>query len=102
MLSYDGRDEVVGITNAGGAAETLTGWRLVSVVGDQRYAFPAGSVLAPGATVRVHSGPDAWGDGGSDLKWTTGYIWNNDGDKAELRDAAGRVVSSWCYKGGCQ
>jgi len=49
----------------------------------------------------VHTGPDAWGNGASDLKWTTAYIWNNDGDKAELRNAAGTVVSNKCYASGC-
>jgi len=101
MLSYSGRDEYVTIRNDGTSAQPMTGWRLVSVVGTQTYYFPGGYVLAAGATVRVHTGPDAWGDGVSGLKWTTAYIWNNEGDKAELRNAAGTVVSSRCYLAGC-
>jgi len=100
-LSYSGRDEYVTIRNDGTSAQNMTGWRLVSVVGTQTYYFPGGYVLEAGATVRVHTGPDAWGNGASDLKWTAAYIWNNDGDKAELLNAAGTVVSSKCYAAGC-
>ena len=100
-LDYSARDEEVAIQNFSGAAQNMTGWRLVSVVGTQTYYFPGGYVLGAGATVRVHTGPDAWGNGASDLLWSTAYIWNNEGDKAELRNAAGVVVSSRCYLDGC-
>lgn len=100
-LDYSARDEEVAIQNFSGAAQNMTGWRLVSVVGTQTYYFPGGYVLGAGAMVRVHTGPDAWGNGASDLLWSTAYIWNNDGDKAELRNAAGVVVSSRCYLDGC-
>lgn len=79
----------------------MTGWRIVSVVGNQVYNFPAGYTLAADATVRVHSGPGALNNPPDDLFWTTGYIWNDAGDKAELRDPTGLVVDSLCYGSGC-
>lgn len=79
----------------------MTVWTLISVVGTQTYTFPAGFVLVGAASVRVHSRPDApQSNPPGDLRWTTGYIWNNDGDKAELPDPGGKVVSSACYKAG--
>ena len=100
-LSYSGRDEFVTIRNDGSAALNMTGWKLVSVVGEQTYHFPSGYVLGAGAIVQVHSGPDAASDPAGNLLWSTGYIWRDDWDKAELRDAAGVLVSSWCYGAGC-
>jgi hypothetical protein len=34
---------------------------------------------------RIHSGPQA----ASDLVWMTKNIWNNDSDRADVRDAGG-------------
>jgi hypothetical protein len=100
-LVYDGRDERIAITNNGGQAQVMTGWKIHSVEGSQWYYFPSGYTLAAGATVRVHSGPDAIDNPPSDLRWTTAYIWNNDGDKAVLYNSAGQAVDSYCYKAGC-
>jgi len=100
-LIYDGRDERIAITNYGAQAQSITGWKIHSVVGDQWYYFPSGYTLAAGATVRVHSGPDASSNPPGDLLWTTAYIWNNDGDKAVLYNSAGQQVDSYCYKTGC-
>jgi hypothetical protein len=69
----------------------LSGWDIVSVVGPQLFTFPA-YTLQPGASVSVHSGPDAPPTGGNVIRWTGAYIWNNDGDSAELRDPAGALV----------
>jgi hypothetical protein len=90
-LQCEGRDEYVRITNAGGAAQQLSGWRIISVVGPQVFDFPSYS-LAPGATVSVHSGPDAPPTGGDIFQWSRAYIWNNDGDTAELRDPSGALI----------
>ena len=100
-LKYEGRDEYVRITNDGDAAQNMTGWSILSVVGNQRYHFPIGFVLEPGASVRIHSGPDAVDNPPTDLKWTDRYIWLNDGDKAELYNASGQLIDSYCYKAGC-
>lgn len=92
-LQCEGRDETIRITNRGGSAVSMSGWTILSVVGPQTFQFPSYS-LAAGASVTVHSGPDAPASGGDNLRWTTGYIWNNDGDEAQLKDPGGRVVDT--------
>lgn len=99
-LSYSGPDEYVEIKNNGPADQVMTGWQLVSVVGAQTYDFPASFTLGVGQAVRVHSGPAAF-SGAGHLYWTDAYIWNNNGDKAELRDGEGQVRDSRCYGDGC-
>ncbi len=84
--------EYIAITNIGSEPVDLTGWQLHSVRGDQWFAFPAGHVLAAGATVRVYS---ATGSAPADgLLWTEKNMWNNEGDEARLIDASGAVVST--------
>jgi beta-lactamase superfamily II metal-dependent hydrolase len=107
-ISYSGRAEYITITNRGAAGQVLTGWSIQSYVGEtcqpsavQIYHFPSGYTLAAGASVRVHSGPDAVSNPPSDLRWTTGYIWDNDGDRGDLRDPGGQVVSNYGY-GRCR
>lgn len=100
VLSYSGPDEYVEIKNNGPADQVMTGWQLVSVVGAQTYGFPAGFTLGVGQAVRVHSGPAAF-SGAGHLYWTDAYIWNNNGDKAELKDDKGQVRDSRCYGDGC-
>ncbi|MDZ4957421.1 lamin tail domain-containing protein, partial [Clostridium perfringens] len=64
------------------------GWRLVSTVGNQTYDFPSGYILKAGSTITIVSGKSA-----GTLKWTEAYIWNNDGDKAELYDPSNNLIS---------
>jgi competence protein ComEC len=100
-LNYDSSDEWISIDNTGGRAQVMTGWRIVSVVGPQTYTFPSGYSLAAGGTVYVHSGAGAYSSPPGDLLWTKAYIWNNDGDKAVLYNAASQSVDSYCYRAGC-
>jgi hypothetical protein len=58
-------------------------------------------VLGAGASVRVHSGPDAFEDPPGDLFWSTAYLWNNEGDEAVLYDEGNGVVDRACYLNGC-
>jgi hypothetical protein len=95
-----GRAEHVVLANDGTAAQDLTGWVLRSAGGRQTYAFPAGFVLAPGATVNVHSGagdPAALHHPPSDLFATRTNVWRNTGDVAQLVAPGGRVVSEFRY-----
>jgi endonuclease YncB( thermonuclease family) len=94
IASVDLKGEVVVIENRGKEAVDLGGWKLVSEVGNQVFAFPAGTSLPAGGTLKVVSGPNAR-PGPGVLVWTKGYIWNNDGDTAALYDAAGKLVSRW-------
>lgn len=90
MLNLAG--EVALIRNQGASPVDLTGWTLVSEVGDERFTFPP-LTLAPGASVEVVSGGSAVHDSPVRLRWTDRNIWNNAGDSALLLDAAGRTVS---------
>ena len=94
---YAETDEYVEVYNAGPGVQSLYGWKIRSVVGDQWYEFPWGMTLDAGNWLRVHSGPDAFEDPPDHLKWSGGYIWNNSGDEAELIDDRGRVVDRWSY-----
>ena len=54
--------------------------------------------LSPGATVKLHTGRGT--NTGAHRYWASRYyIWNNDGDKAILKNAAGTTVDT-CRFGG--
>ena len=91
-LHYYGCNEYVVIKNVGGSAVDLTGWYLVSVKGSQVYRFPS-IVLDPGESISIHSGECASGG----YIWTHKYIWNNNGDGAELYDSSGNLIDSYSY-----
>jgi hypothetical protein len=66
------------------------------VRGPQTFKFPTGFCLEPGQTVQVVSGPAAPVSGNGKLRWTTAYVWENTKpDPGELRDAGGKLVSSY-------
>lgn len=59
---------------------------LFSTTGIQTYTFEDPYVLDPGATVYLHSGPQAPRTEGNRIRWTQNYIWNDvDGDTAQLK-----------------
>jgi len=106
-IHFSGRDEYIRIENRGTAPQTMTGWTIQSHDGDdcrpldnQIYTFPTGYTLQPGASVRVHSGPNAQHNPPADLRWTGSYIWHNDRDQGDLRNSAGQLIDSYGY-GGC-
>lgn len=88
-------EEAITITNHGTSNVNMTGWTLVSVEGNQIYTFPDGFVLNKGASVKITSGPNAENQFPTHLKWTDGYICNNDGDIAELYNSEGEKVSEY-------
>jgi hypothetical protein len=89
--------EWVAIHNFGTKPAKLTGWVLRDVSG-YRYTFTDGFTLAPDATVTVHTGTGS--DRTLHVYWDQGsYIWNNTGDKAMLKNAAGTVVDTCAYAG---
>jgi hypothetical protein len=100
-LSYVTPDEYVQVTNKGSTAQFMEGWQIHSVIGDEWYTFPAMVILAPGASVRVHSGAGATHSPPTDLLWDTAYIWLNSGDQAVLYDQHCCPVDDWCYGSGC-
>jgi len=86
--------EYVRIANTGGSAQSMTGWTLRDLA-NHTYTFP-NFTLGAGASVKVwvKSGSDT----ATDLYWnSSSAIWNNTGDTAYLRDAAGQPVSEYSY-----
>lgn len=87
-------NESVVLRNNTSTSRTITGWKLSDASG-RIYTFPSVTVAA-GATLRVVTGSGA--NSGSVLYWGSGSaIWNDTGDTATLRNAAGAVVSSCTY-----
>lgn len=93
-LTVDLKAELAVIKNVSKEPIDLTGYVLISVVGDQRFTFPS-IELKPGEAVTVTSGRNARHDPPRYLLWTKKYIWNDDGDPAELRSPDGELVASW-------
>jgi micrococcal nuclease len=76
----------------------LSGWVLRDESSRNRYAFPAGTVLAPGGQVRIHSGCGV--NSPTDLYWCAdGPVWNNAGDTTLLLDPRGNVAGRLRYAG---
>ena len=91
-LVVDEVAETALITNTGSGLIDFTGWRLISVRGNQVFdQFPPGFTLNPGEHVTVTSGPSAK-TGAGFLQWTTQNIWSNSGDPGRLIDRDGQVV----------
>jgi hypothetical protein len=90
----DCKNELVEITNAGGGTLDLSRWKLHDESSRKGYVFPAGTILASGASVRVRSGPGAKAPAAGELAWKTAAVWNDQGDTAYLEDPAGAVVAS--------
>lgn len=90
-------DEYVVITNQGGREAALAGWTLRNVTrGDQvpPYVFPA-FTFSPDVTIAVFSRVGDDNPEIGDFFWDQqGDIWRV-GDRAELRDAEGALVSSF-------
>lgn len=89
ITSLDLSGETVTIKNYSNRNQNMTGWKLVSVDGNQTYYFPTNYILSAGSTITIASGKAT-----GDLKWTTAYIWNNNGDKAELYNSVSTLISS--------
>lgn len=87
-LTVDLVAETATITNIGSAGVDLQSWTLISIRGNQRFTFLNSVPLAPGESVTVTSGPSA-PSGTGFIHWTNSRIWNNTGDRAELRDPGG-------------
>ena len=100
-IVFDGRvpvteaDEYVEFQNQGLLPQNMNGWRILSVLGGQTYSFGA-LTMQPGQICRLYTNevhPEWCG-----LSWAkTAAEWNNAGDRANLVDVAGRIVSSIGY-----
>jgi eukaryotic-like serine/threonine-protein kinase len=101
LLSSGTTPEYILLQNQGAAPQDMSGWYIESTVGPQTFNFPIGYALAPGASVRIESYTGAKNDPPQALLWSPDAIWNNAGDKAILRDAVGKTISSKCYGNQC-
>src|SRR3954453_8305316 len=89
--------EWVTITNHASTTRTLTGWTLRDA-SSHVYRFPTFR-LAAGSSVRVHTGSGT--NGAHNLYWrASNYIWNNTGDKATLKNAAGTTLDTCGWGSG--
>jgi beta-lactamase superfamily II metal-dependent hydrolase len=91
ISKLDKKAELVTITNKSDKDVDLTGWKLVSVTGNQQFVFPQYTLKASGSV--TVGGFDSFSI--SDFDWEDGRgIWNNSkSDPAELYDASGNLVS---------
>lgn len=95
--------EWVRITNKGQRPRSLKGWRLRD---EANHVYKFGTfTLRPGRSVRIHTGRGTntrtdryWGR--PDTNSPTDYVWNNDGDTAVLKNAAGAQVDRCRYGDG--
>jgi micrococcal nuclease len=89
-------EEWVEITNGGESDVSLAGWALKDESASNRFDFPTGFVLGPGARVRVVTGCGA--DSSVILHWCNARaVWNNDGDTVFLLDPNGNIHDSHAY-----
>jgi micrococcal nuclease len=88
-------DEYAVITNNGGSAVNLAGWRLNADDAGQDFYFP-GFDLQPGQSCRVYTNeyhPESCG-----FSFNRGdALWRNSGQCGHLFDASGAEVSTYCY-----
>jgi hypothetical protein len=77
-------DEYVEVTNVGGAAQDMTGWRVRAVESGTDFFFTDGSVLEPGATCRFYTNvirPDSCP---GTVNVATAGVWDDLAGSAEL------------------
>lgn len=93
IINLDKEGEIVKIKNNSDKKIDISGWMLLSVKGEQKFYFPKGTILNSGEIIKIASGRDA--DKKSDaIIWTKAYIWNNDGDSAELFNKKGELITT--------
>lgn len=88
ITNVDLVNEIVTLKNYTNTDINMTGWKLVSVEGNQVFDFPSDYIMPANSEITIASGKST-----GTLKWTSAYIWNNDGDRAELYDASNKLVS---------
>jgi hypothetical protein len=88
--------EYIRLKNTDSVNHTLTGWTVRDTSGHV-YKFPTTTIKAK-STVTLRSGKGT--DGISTRYWQQSwYVWNNDGDKADLRGPSGTLIDGCSYTG---
>jgi len=93
----NGLVEWVVVANRGEISQPLTGWALASLHGFAVFLFPPGTVLEPGAQLRVLSGEGAVPASPQDLLWVRESVWSDRSDTVLLFDNLGREVARLSY-----
>jgi micrococcal nuclease len=88
--------EWIDIQNTGLESIPLAGWSLRDAESINRYAFPATTVLDPGARLRISTGCGV-DDAGHHYWCSDGPIWNNRGDVAFLLNPDGKMADRLEY-----
>ncbi|MDH3260206.1 MAG: lamin tail domain-containing protein [Acidimicrobiia bacterium] len=88
--------EWVVIANTGTTEIDVSGWTLRDASSVHRYLFPAGTTLAPGADLTVHTGCGV-DEVGRRYWCADGPVWGNDGDSALLLDTEGHTAATLDY-----
>jgi len=84
------------VTNSSSTARNLNGWTVRDIAGHV-YRFGA-FTLRPGKSVRLHTGHGS--NTRTDVYWRQSwYVWNNDGDKAILKNSSGTKVDTCRWSG---
>jgi hypothetical protein len=92
--------EYIVFKNTSTSSVRMKGWKVISAPSsdNQRYTFPRTKV-GPGKTVTLYTGSGTNGPGRR--YWgASSPVWNNDGDKAVLKNASGTTVDTCQYAGG--
>ncbi len=88
--------EWISLVNSGSKAVNLKGYTIRDA-SNHVYTFGSTTIAAKGGRVWVHTGKGT--KAAKDVYWGSGnYIWNNTGDKARLRNAAGKALDSCSWK----
>jgi len=91
-------EERVVLINTGDTVRNIGGWTVRDLAG-RRYRIPDGFRLGPDRLVRISTGNGS--DDGNDLFWGSGnYIWNNNADRATLRNRSGDIIDRCGYNDG--
>lgn len=96
--NYSVNQEYVTISNTSGDRISVAGWHLYDYQ-NHAYTLPPIS-LAGHSKIRIHTGIGT--NANVDKYWGLGYyVWNNNGDRARLRDNKNGLVSecSWSSDG---
>ena len=92
--------EYIVFKNKTSSTVQIKGWEIISAPSsdNQHYFFPSTKIPA-GGSVTLYSGSGTNSPGKRYWDSTTPK-WNNDGDKAVLKNAAGTIVDTCLYAGG--
>ena len=88
--------EWIRLKNTGTSGRYLTGWTIRDA-SNHVYRFGTFKLHA-GYSVTVHTGSGS--NTATNRYWgSSGYIWNNDGDTARLKNRAGTLIDKCSYSG---